>query len=469
MSIYLGLVMFNIAALVFFCLLFIILSEYTPIFSLSHDNEFLANKTIKLPSSITWIQYFDNNENLLFTQTEDGNLYKFIIGANKSNGDTNFDIREDAVYNISASKNSGPLILNSIKDTMNSKIISISDDENMAIIDIYANSIRWINNTKLSSLTKPVIYDINNKQIILAISVNGTLLQFDPYNNFTSKNLGFSNLLPDSRIVVNDVDNDGFDEVLLLSNPTERYPHGALGDTIEAEKLIILENCGDIHDIFKFCLKNMLNPPNNKVFESISPLVVNLFGSDHVHKQIALIASDDKVGSNVVVYGIDSKIIFSSEPIGKPFRWMLISGYGYFNGPKLVVNEVPHLEGVVKFMDKKGRTIIETSGYSSHSYGSRNIDSATIYEYDDRSHITNKTIHNNNSNDNDVVIIPSLNKESLNVLSVTSDNRIILLRTFLLDSSITSNILAKDVDENGIVDIIVGDKLGSVYFLNVGD
>lgn len=350
-----------------------------------------------------------------------------------------------------------------IDENLYNKIISISEDGNMAIIDIDSEGIRWINNTNISPFTKPVAYTINNKQIILTISAAGNLLQFDPQNNITSKNLNFSNLLPDSRIVIDDIDNDDFEEVLLLSNPTIRYPHGALGDKIESERVLILENCGDIHDMFKFCLKNVLQPPDNKVFESLSPIVVNLSSSNNGYKQITLIASDDEVGSNIVIYGMDSKMIFSSEPIGKPFRWILILGYGDFNGPKLVVNEIPHLDGIIKFISIKNETAIETYGYSAHYFGSRNIDINKIIEPGSGFCVADEVIRNINYN-NSLLIIPNLDKYSLNVLHVTEENKIISLRTFPLESLIMSNILVEDIDEDGDKNIIVGDKLGNIYF-----
>lgn len=455
---------FRITSFIFLYIVLFILSDYVSAYGSGQNQLFSLEEKIKIPSSIIWVQYYNNNdEHLLFSQTEDGNIHQFTIGSNKSSSGINFNVIERAVYEIFASNSSSPLVSNIINGTLHNKIVSVSNDGNMAVIDIDTNKIRWINNTHLSPFTTPVLYTINNTQIILTLSKNGTLLQFDPQSNFTSKSMNFTNILPDSRVIIDDLDNDALDEVLLLSKPTDRYPHGALGDRIEAEGLLILKYCGDANNIFKLCLKNMLEPPENKVFESLSPFVVNLNGSNNKDKQIALVASDNIVGSNIVIYGIDSKVLFSSEPIGKPFRWMLILGYGNFNGLKLVVNEVPHLDGIIKFINTKNEMSVETNGYSAHNYGSRNIDSIKIIETNSGFCGANDVIRSINYN-SDLVIIPDLDKDLLNILYVTPDDKIISLKTFPLESSIMSNILVEDIDGDGNKDIIAGDKLGNIYF-----
>lgn len=337
----------------------------------------------------------------------------------------------------------------------------------MAIINIRDNSIRWINNSELSPLTKPVSLSFEDRQIILAVPIDGILTYIDPQRDLVSKDQDFNNLLKDSRIVVSDLNNDSIDEVLILSTISDRYPHGALGNKYEAEELLILKICENLnHDSdFKLCLKDTVNPPDNKIFESISPVVIELVNSGDGSRQIGLVASDDIYGSNVVVYNLDSKPILTTQHIGKPFRWIFILGDGNFNGNKLLINETPHLTGILKFIDPQGKTIIELNGYSSHSFGTRNIDSTKIIKQEEMTCYDNSinSQKNDNYGGNDFIVIPNLARDSLSMLSIGTDNQVEVLDRMLLESSITSNMVVEDINGDNILNILIGDRLCNLY------
>lgn len=460
-------------ALISFCFLILIACTHFSVFGLNNNNDshvdFSLNKKIKYPYPITWIQnYENNNTNFLFIQTENGDIHQIESSSNiESKNASSLSQLSDQVYKVFASQDSGPLFVDWYGNQTVSNLISISKDGNMAIINISDNSIRWINNSELSPLTKPVSLSFEDRQIILAVSMDGILTYVDPQRDLVLKDRDFNNLLKDSRIVVSDLNNDSVDEVLILSTPSDRYPHGSLGDKSEAEQLMILKTCEKVIDNsdFKLCLKDTLNPPDNKIFESISPVVIELVISGNETRQIGLVASDDISGSNVVVYNLDSKPILTTQPIGKPFRWILILGDGNFNGNKLLINETPHLTGILKFIDPQGKTIIEIDGYSSHSFGTRNIDSAKIIKQKEMTCRDNSinSQENDNYGDNDFIVIPNLARDSLSMLYVDADNQVEVLDRMLLESSITSNTVAEDINGDNILDILVGDELGNLY------
>lgn len=435
---------------------------------------FTLYKKIEYHNPITWIQYYENNNtNFLFIQTEKGDIHQTKINNNKEYQNTSSPYLHqlnDHVYKVFASSDSNPLFFYKYGDQTIGKLLSISKNGNLAIINIDDNSIRWVNDTELSPLTIPVSLNFTERQIVLAVSKDGALTYIEPQKDLVSKDQDIKNLLQDSRIVVNDLNNDGTDEILILSNSSDRYPHGALGDKFEAEELLIFNICENLNynKKIKLCLENKVEPINNKIFESLSPVIINLFNSTDESKHIGMVVSDDIHGSSAVIYNLDSEPILMTQPIGKSFRWMLILGEGNFNGNKFLINETPHLTGLLKFIDPQGKEVIELDGYSSHSFGSRNIDSTKIIKQakmDCYDHTLNQQKENNFGN-NDFIVIPNLSRDSLNILSVDTDNQVEVLDRMVLESSITSNTVVEDINGDNILDILVGDKLGDVYIFS---
>lgn len=449
------------------------------IYGFSNDDDsnigFTLYEKIEYHNPIIWIQNYEiNNINFLFIQTEKGNIYQTKINNNIEYQNTSFQYQHQLnnhVYKVFASSDSNPLFLYKYGNQTIGNLLSISKNGNLAIINIDDNLIRWINNTELSPLTIPVSLNFTNRQIVLSVSKDGILTYFEPQKDLLSKDQNIKNLLQDSRIVVNDLNNDGMDEILILSNSSDRYPHGALGDKFEAEELLIFKICENLNynSEIKLCLENKIKPINNKIFESLSPVIINLFNSTNGSKQIGMVVSDDIHGSSAVIYNLDSEPVVTTQPIGKSFRWMLILGDGNFNGNKFLINETPHLTGLLKFVDPHGREVIELDGYSSHSFGSRNIDSAKIIKQDKMNCYDNNTPNQQNENkygNNDFIVIPNLARDSLNIISLDIDNQVKVLDRMVLESSITSNTVVEDINGDGILDILVGDKLGNLYIFS---
>ena len=112
------------------------------------------------------------------------------------------------------------------------------------------------------------------------------------------------NALPDARILS---DEDG--RLLFLSAPTEGYPHGVLGDTLEATTITLVDTTLDPHVIRKI----QIDPGD--VIEGVAPIWVDLDGDGE--REIIVTQSNADTGGRIVVYREDGSLFASGEPIGQ--------------------------------------------------------------------------------------------------------------------------------------------------------
>lgn len=179
------------------------------------------------------------------------------------------------------------------------------------------------------------------------------------------------NALPDARILM-----DELGRWLFLSNPTNDYAHGVLGDALEARSITLIDPSSN-----PVSTKEIQIDPGD-VIEGIAPLWVDLDGDGA--REIIVTQSNIHVGARMVVYNEEGDLIAQSDPIGQGFRWMhLIATAQIVNDDSLdlVVVRTPHIGGVLEIYElNEGRLEIVTSikGYSSHQIGSRNLDAAFV-------------------------------------------------------------------------------------------
>ena len=177
------------------------------------------------------------------------------------------------------------------------------------------------------------------------------------------------NALPDARIL-----SDEAGRLLLLSTPTEGYPHGVLGDTLEATTITLVDTNIDPYDIHEI----QIDP--NDVIEGIAPIWVDLDSDGG--REIIVTQSNADIGARIVVYHEDGSLFASGEPIGQGFRWRHQLAVGQFiegGSQEIAVIRTPHIGGILEIYAAEGdRLEIEAvlGGYSSHQIGSRNLDSA---------------------------------------------------------------------------------------------
>jgi hypothetical protein len=183
------------------------------------------------------------------------------------------------------------------------------------------------------------------------------------------------NALPDTRLLI---DEQG--RVLILSDPTTAYPHGALGDSIEAGSMTLVSTSPEPTII------RVIGAPKGMVFESIAPIWTDLNGDGQ--REIIITASDEKHGARIIVYDEAGNILAQSEPLGEGFRWQHVIAAGPF-GPKgemeIASVRSPHIAGTAQFYRMNGTNldiVAQVPGYASHVINTRNLDMAAAGDID---------------------------------------------------------------------------------------
>jgi hypothetical protein len=179
------------------------------------------------------------------------------------------------------------------------------------------------------------------------------------------------NALSDVRIL-----SDGDGRLLLLTDPSEGYPHGVLGDSIEGSTITLIDTNSNPIDIHKILIDE------GDVIEGIAPIWVDLDGDGE--REIIITQSNVETGSRIVVYREDGSLFASGEPIGQGFRWRHQLAVGQIipgGSQEIAVIRTPHIGGILEIYALVGdqieiKAVLE--GYSSHQIGSRNLDSALI-------------------------------------------------------------------------------------------
>jgi hypothetical protein len=195
--------------------------------------------------------------------------------------------------------------------------------------------------------------------------------RYEPAQEGTWRSVARSqiDLLPDARPLQADLDGSGDGgHVALLAGPDgARYPHGVLGDAIEATRIVLLER----HSL-QVMRELTLAPPH--VFEDIAPRRVMLAGRDGL-----LTVRAGPQGGQLVLVDADParpgvlRIAAQGDPIGTANRWMspIVAGIHW-----LAVH-TPHIGGVLHAYRRDGDRLVArrmTAGVSNHRIGSRTLD-----------------------------------------------------------------------------------------------
>ena len=156
-----------------------------------------------------------------------------------------------------------------------------------------------------------------------------------------------------------------------LAGPTARYPHGVLGDRIEAARLVVDTRTGErIH----------VELPPTRVFEDLEPRIVDLDGDGR--EEILVVESDVALGAALAVYGVsDGQLVrVASTPfIGQANRWLNPLGTGDFNGDgrtDIALVATPHIGGVLRlyrYDPPRLELFAELRGVSTHAIGSTEL------------------------------------------------------------------------------------------------
>jgi len=170
--------------------------------------------------------------------------------------------------------------------------------------------------------------------------------------------------------------------------PTDRYPHGVLGDRIEAGGVIIQPPSAGAPSAF------MINAPKDSVFEDIQPRIVDFDGDGIL--DIVAIRSYLDAGASVSVIGYregkDGSIAsywMQSPAIGTPNRWLNPVGIEDFDGDgdkEIVAVVTPHIGGVLTIYERDGDKLAPKAlmrDVSNHAIGSPDLRLHTVIDWND--------------------------------------------------------------------------------------
>jgi hypothetical protein len=176
----------------------------------------------------------------------------------------------------------------------------------------------------------------------------------------------------DSRLV-----SIGDGRVALFGGTTDRYRHGALGDSIEPETLYIVDAIAA-----EIAAEYTLEPP--AVFESLQPLVADLDGDGT--PEIVTTVANSTDGAQIAVFSAGGERMATGPRYGPGWRHQLaVAGFGPDGGTELAVVRKPHVARVVEFYRLSAGTLDVTAtvgGVSTHTYGSRILDGALAGRFD---------------------------------------------------------------------------------------
>lgn len=183
------------------------------------------------------------------------------------------------------------------------------------------------------------------------------------------------NAIPDARLIM-----DENERLLLLTDATEEYRHGILGDNIEALSMTLVNTAGEPS------IERVINAPQGDVIEGIAPIWVDL-DNDGKLEIITTLSNKDE-GSRLAVFNEDGEVIASGASVGTEYRWrhpVAVAAFGPDGELEIASVLTPHIGGVTEFYrleNNELKVLASMKGYTSHVAGSRNLDMAIAGDFD---------------------------------------------------------------------------------------
>jgi len=244
--------------------------------------------------------------------------------------------------------------------------------------------------------------------------------------------------LPDARITLS---RNGL--VAVLAGATTRYPHGALGDEFESGRVTIIDP--QASEIVAEAVV-----PEPSVIEGVVALWADVDGDGQ--DEILVTVSNQSVGARLEVFDQEGDLVAEGPAIGQGNRWrnqLAVAPFGPDGEIEIVDVRVPHIGGVVEFFRlESGRLTLhaEQGGFTSHMFGSRNLDMALAADADGDGRIE--------------VVVPTQAMDALGLLRRTAEG-VMVVAQVELPGTLSTN-LAAVVRQDGLVSFAAGTDTGTL-------
>jgi hypothetical protein len=164
---------------------------------------------------------------------------------------------------------------------------------------------------------------------------------------------------------------------VVYGDVTDRYGHGALGDTLEPSSLVVVDPLGP-----EVVARTVVDAP--LVFEGLQPLVADLDGDGE--PEIVTTIADSENGARIAIYSPAGERIATGPVFGPGWRHQLaVAPFGPDGATELAAVLKPHVTHTLEYYrledgELSVRAIVD--GVSSHTYGSRNLDGGVAADLD---------------------------------------------------------------------------------------
>lgn len=155
-----------------------------------------------------------------------------------------------------------------------------------------------------------------------------------------------------------------------LTQPTDRYDHGVLGDAVEWGGLVLTDQMqgatGPVDRSVEIAL------PQNRVFEDVEARVLDLDGDGDA--EVLVVETDLARGASLAVYDASGRVT-ATPFIGRRHRWLAPLDVGDLDGdglPEIAYVDRPHLAKelvILRYRNHKLTEVARIGGLTNHRIG----------------------------------------------------------------------------------------------------
>lgn len=227
---------------------------------------------------------------------------------------------------------------------------------------------------------------------------------------------------PDARLA-----RVGDGRYVLYGGQTDRYRHGALGDTTEGSALLFVDPAGE-----RIETEVRLDEP--LVFEGLLPIVADLDGDGE--PEIVTTVADSADGARIRVYDSAGTAVGTGRIYGPGWRHQLcVAAFAPDGHPEIAVVRKPHVDRTAEFYrltDGSLQITATQSGYATHTYGSRNVDGGLAGDLDGDQRVE--------------LLVPTTNRQRLEALRRTETGAATAW-ALSLDGQLSTNVTGVGLDD----------------------